>query len=454
MNAIVSKQGPASAGGVDSQVQVTVHVGVFFDGTGNNRLNCLYTGTATSNIARLYELYCDQASERLAPGQTKLSLGIYVEGIGTYTGAKDSVLSTLTGGFGAGVVARAQRAATAVVEHIGRWSQINPQACIAHIEVDIFGFSRGAAAARHFANDLDKGPASHLAHAWPAARAALAEGFDWQSSSCLAINFIGLFDTVAAIVSPVDGDFSPANDINPGVELGLRPDIGTKVVHLVARDEHRKNFPLTQAHEDIVMPGAHADLGGGYLPVVHEQLVLSRPISSIEPYALADERSQAYLQTHADYLRHQALWQQLQLSTELCIQATPLPVGDSGDEGRQKQVVTYVRGDRQVEGDLALVYLRVMHALAVAHQVPFAGLDQACFTLPPALQAIAGKLLAYAAGAQSDPGLSGEEQALLRERFIHLSSDWSVGGSPRVGFELMYFNRPHESGQRDVFANR
>lgn len=453
MNPIACKEGPASTSGVYGNWNVTLRIGVFFDGTGNNLTNSDNDGGAKSNVARLYELYRNQVAERLVPAQKRVSLSLYVDGIGTYAGEKDSALSKITGRYGAGVLARAQQAPAAIVEQIRRWCQTNPQARIEKIELDIFGFSRGAAAARHFANDIAKGSASLLVQAWPVQMTQRVEDFDWQSLRCLAINFIGLFDSVAAVVSIFKGNLSPSNADNGGVQMGLLPAIAKKIVHLVARDERRKNFPLTQAPEDIVVPGAHSDVGGGYLPEVHEQLVLSRPLSSVEPRSLADEKTQAYLKTQDHYLRYQAAWRQLNLKVEICTEATNLPFVVSRDMFPQKRVVTCLCGERKVEGDLALVYLRIMHALAIAHEVPFVALDDQCFALPQSLQTIAAKLMAYASGEQPALALSADEEALLRERFIHLSSDWSVAGAPREGIDAIFINRPHESGQRDVFPN-
>lgn len=450
MRDIVRKQHPVVSTEAIGQRTVTLRIGVFFDGTGNNRDNSRTDGNATSNIARLYDLYPHQASVPLASDQTTASLSVYVDGIGTRAGESDSILSKLTGRYGAGVLARAQQAPIAIIETIAGWCQANPAARIQSIEVDIFGFSRGAAAARHFAHDTDKGAASRLALEWPASMSWQVQGLDW--STCLIISFIGLFDTVAAIVSVLEGNFSPANIDYSGLQLGLRPAIARKVVHLVAHDEHRRNFPLTQALEDIVVPGAHSDVGGGYPPEMLEQPVLSRPVSSVETLSLDNEKARSRREVQAQYERHRACWQLYNFKVEMRAQATELPFLASRDTVPQKQVLSYLRGTRTVSGDLSLVYLRIMHTLAVTHDVPFIALDER-FAVPPALQVIAEKLMAYAMGEQPDAGLDAEEEALLFERYIHLSSDWSVAGAPREGVLALFINRPHESGQRSVFPN-
>ncbi|WP_422420282.1 phospholipase effector Tle1 domain-containing protein [Pseudomonas sp. GZD-222] len=485
MSFIVDQGDVGSSQANSRRSSVTLHVGVFFDGTGNNLSNseaaadCMdpvklasspalrkqcasygYNGqgsvpadsygTAKSNIAKLYELYRDQAAERLQDDQKRVSLKVYAEGIGTQAGKKDSDLSKLTGRYASGVITRVQQVPAAILEQLARWSQINPGVRIQQVELDIFGFSRGAAAARHFANDIGRGAASLLAQRWPAS--LLAEGFDWQSSSSLAINFIGLFDSVAAVVSVFNGNFSPANADYGGIEMKLPQTAAKKIVHLVARDEHRKNFPLTQCEDDSVVPGAHSDVGGGYLPHAWEHLVLTRPVSSIEAHNRANEKSRAYLQTQAQFLRNQKTWQQLNLEVELCCLAEVYQPAKR-DTAAEKRVTAFVRGKREMVGDLALVYMRIMHRLGVDHSVPFEALDEQRMALPASLQPIAAKLMAYVSGSTPALALSEEDETLLCGRYIHLSSHWSTQGTPREGIDSKYINRPHESGQRSVYPN-
>ncbi|MEG0860109.1 MAG: DUF2235 domain-containing protein [Pseudomonas sp.] len=487
MSFIVDQGDFTSALGSNGGSCVSLRVGVFFDGTGNNLSNseaavdCMDPvklassqalreqcarygydgqgnapadsyGNAKSNIAKLYELYRDQVTERVQGEHSNVSLKVYVEGIGTQGGEKDSNLSKFTGRYASGVIARVQQVPAAIIEQLTAWATLNPATQIGRIELDIFGFSRGAAAARHFANDIGKGQASRLAQCWPSSLSVLAEGFDWQSSQSLAINFIGLFDSVAAIVSVLDGNFSPANADYGGIEMRLSPTAAKKIVHLVARDEQRKNFPLTQTDDDIVVPGAHSDVGGGYWPRAWEHLVLTRPVCSVEAHTLANEKSRAYQQTQAQFHHSQNAWQQLNLEVELCCRADVVQPAKQ-DTGAEKRVTAFVRGKREMVGDLAVVYLRIMHRLGVDHQVPFRALDEQHMTLPLSLQPIAAKLLAYVSGETPAPALSADEEALLYGHYIHRSSHWSTQGTPREGIDAKYINRPHESGQRGVYPN-
>ena len=83
----------------------------------------------------------------------------------------------------------------------------NPSISIENIEFDIFGFSRGAAAARHFANEVLKANSGVVSESLNPKDPAFSPGFALDTN--LSINFIGLFDTVAAIGDPTRGHPSP-----------------------------------------------------------------------------------------------------------------------------------------------------------------------------------------------------------------------------------------------------
>lgn len=216
------------------QQGITLRIGVFFDGTGNNLANAAVTeqcrrddrkllddstlremvdycashgftsssgdglldqgpdnsyGNAPSNMARLFDLYKDDADLPLDSHVQTASLRAYLEGIGTSSGKSDSTYSQATGLGDTGVVARVEQSPAKIDEQLQRLLRSNPNLQIDSIEFDIFGFSRGAAAARHFANELLKPAGGVLAQLFQAGAAGLTEQFDWAAHS--AINFIG-----------------------------------------------------------------------------------------------------------------------------------------------------------------------------------------------------------------------------------------------------------------------
>ncbi|ATM00976.1 hypothetical protein CK910_22715 [Aeromonas sp. CA23] len=181
--------------------------------------------------------------------------------------------------------------------------------CIHRIVFDVFGFSRGAAAARHFVNVIDQKADHPLVKAVasePAIR--LKAGFDWASRDDVRIMFVGLFDTVKS-------------SFNPNVNIYLHAESVERVVHLTALDEVRKYFPLSRITPDaagtsiaphfteLALPGAHSDIGGGYYsrwslgnpnstPALTECIELERFMSE-EDVQTQDSTSRAYQQARA-----------------------------------------------------------------------------------------------------------------------------------------------------------
>jgi type VI secretion system secreted protein VgrG len=480
---------------------ITLRIGVFFDGTGNNKDNsetvaacyapdvelavaaeeiqkhCAaygYDGNGSSpdnsygndvsNIVRLHRLYADRSDETLLPEAITTSIAVYIDGIGTISGGEDSLFSQGTGAGETGVVARVEQSPALIGEQIRQLRVRNPELIIERIEFDIFGFSRGAAAARHFANEVLKGNKSILAKAFPGGFEGLAKSFIWRPKIDTAINFIGLFDTVAAIAKPWLFDFTGTDSRNPGVNLKLTDDCANKVVHLVARDEVRENFALNSlGHLDLVLPGVHSDLGGGYLPRAKEKLLLGKPVTSQINRSMEATSSAAYLRAEEELLA----WYDKGIigfdgpGTELRVTLWERPLPQSGELGGlrsepQKTVFAAAAIERPVHGELSLVYLRIMRELAVRHDVPFDIIndDDPRLALPDELKPIHKKLQAYALGESSVMGLTSEETVLLRTRYIHLSANWNAAkGQNSSDINIVFINRPAEKSQRVVHPN-
>jgi len=111
------------------------------------------------------------------------------------------------------------------------------------INIDVVGFSRGAAMARDFVNRV----------------AALdAERYWWARGFCVNLRFLGLWDTVA--------QFGQNGSQNHRWQLGIPSAVGA-AYHAVALNEHRSLFPLEGATGAAVIErgfiGSHADVGGG-----------------------------------------------------------------------------------------------------------------------------------------------------------------------------------------------
>ena len=163
----------------------------------------------------------------------------------------------------------------------------------------VFGFSRGAAAARCFSSFLkirsgktkEKKTINTRVMGWRtdmdiAEKLKKENDFkaslmaDWLddlqeekriSFSDPKVKFLGLYDTVSSYGAKFDDDVD---------ELSLKIDQGNveNVFQICAGDEYRVNFMLTDISsaggEDkyIIIPGAHSDIGGGYAQGSKERL--------------------------------------------------------------------------------------------------------------------------------------------------------------------------------------
>jgi RHS repeat-associated protein len=128
------------------------------------------------------------------------------------------------------------------------------------VQIDIIGFSRGSALARHFANMI----VDHVKNGRFSARASL---FGKEISACVNLRFLGVFDTVPQM-------FVGVTDAGWNFTIGPGWD---QVAHATALHETRQLFPLTTMEAgkygvgaaqspvtEIGLIGAHSDLGGGY----------------------------------------------------------------------------------------------------------------------------------------------------------------------------------------------
>lgn len=124
---------------------------------------------------------------------------------------------------------------------------------IEKLHVDVFGFSRGAATARYAIHKILFDEGSTMQEQFEAL------GFEVHE---VKVCFAGLFDTVSA------HGLKFSDDVEPLYLTAVRH--ADAVVQLVAADEYRKNFSLTDISSakenglELYLPGAHSDVGGSY----------------------------------------------------------------------------------------------------------------------------------------------------------------------------------------------
>lgn len=267
--------------------QGCVRMGVFFDGTGNNfwrdqdvddhHPRNPASDAAPSNVAKLWQVYKQEGT---------ILKKIYHHGVGTDSARQghgsDKTSWDWTGSAGgAGGAARVDWGLNQLAYF---FSNDNNHLAEKKL-IDIYGFSRGAAIARDFVNAVRtrgirnyKGPVSYR---WVRVGKTTTRVKEYPRHTGVKPMFLGLFDTVASFAL---GGLEKGNEL-AGVNLHVDHTWVDRTVHMVAEDEIRGNFPLSSIFMDpnkkssqkpldfkdcmieIWYPGAHSDVGGGYVLV-------------------------------------------------------------------------------------------------------------------------------------------------------------------------------------------
>jgi hypothetical protein len=341
----------------DEHSTLDLSFGVFFDGTGNNYFfdrQRTADGFEPTNVSKLFKLYEKTQGK---------SGSVYARGIGTRDVVFEeddedkeaqSVSDIFDMGAGGGIDERINQACDELVLFLKEISSEAPIRCF----VDVFGFSRGAATARIFMNELNnrlrarsRATFDKIAHRW-------VDGIDIPLDVTIELRFIGLYDCVGSIGMPGDED-------NNGYNLHISPQQANAVYHVASFHEHRQNFPITSIHDEIgaastetyfeeFLPGVHADIGGGYSDLP-EKIFLAR--SDAEDYRTIDD------------FRPEFAGREGTLDTEMHVEGH---VGLGVDVG----VVNWVVWTRPTKKDLSFLTLERMHARALKFDVPFRPLEK------------------------------------------------------------------------------
>ncbi len=274
-----------------------VHLSIYFDGTGNNR-DADNKKKKWSNPARLWRT-ADQFIQDAKKDKTlPPNYAIYVSGVGTrFNGELNLFQRAIAmmqdhGGLGMGaglggsrrldygnmqinqslsdaLIQQANKAGDELKNYANTRknttfakisTDLSKHRLIKKINVSIFGFSRGAALARAFCNQ------------WIWDCTPDCNGLKYNNVP-IHFNFVGLFDTVASFGLPATN----LNNKLPFMQRDLVIDerVG-QCVHYVAGNELRFAFPVDLIHlngkltrsqwKEVVYPGMHSDVGGGYEP--------------------------------------------------------------------------------------------------------------------------------------------------------------------------------------------
>ncbi len=380
---------------IEEKDAVNIRVSIFFDGTNNNKFNTEgrleffnmvhgrpYNATAAaayearvrsgksglqkddsysndySNVARLFKYYEEDSSnieERTGC--------IYVEGIGTTTSEGDQGITygddnKIGGGLGAGSTGIPEKVKKGCEELAKKINFISKKKDIKSLKLDVFGFSRGAAAARHFLYEISKDKVEAHTESFVStggvqtinipeqpARGALGKALIEQSlifEGEIHIQFAGLFDTVPSYLALRDGGTQLLH-----LDAVKRAD---DVLHLTAMDERRANFGLADVISskgvkyEKALPGVHSDIGGGYNPVVFEE---DKVVYAGSYYGMKDEI--AYLLEEGWY------WSEKQLECHFGIIGTVTKGGILNPQGYIKTV-----GKKKVQNQYCYIPLFIM----------------------------------------------------------------------------------------------
>lgn len=480
--------------------KVTLVLGIFFDGTGNNAVNtrnmlaaCTaqhfdidnpdaerilqksasekmgLSGTeATSyygyytNIHWLNELYL----KRYPPDGHYIQYAVYIEGIGTQAGEADSMIGLGLGTSDYGVIAKTDDAVAQLAEAIkAALDQLHGEFSVDTFLFDIFGFSRGAAAARHFANRVQSEDGAIV----NAINAGMVKQV-YTGKPAGKTRFMGIFDTVTAVGTPFNG-LNPHSADTGDVNIRLRPGVAQKVFHITAQHECRYNFALNSvapAWPEITLPGVHSDIGGGYLPKTREDLFLTRPQVDTLPSNQPDERSGAYRKTMAQLpvLEASPAIAPIMRTNEITpeVWSDDYAATDRYGQMQKRSFAALTMRQRIVRNDWSKVILRVMVDAAKEAGVMFEPFENKKDIQIP------GELLTFYEHAtrigksarlrQPAIGFSGQDIEIIAKTYIHCSANWnavtvSKTGKPQGGVSasetIGFVNRPDVGWLRTVY---
>lgn len=284
---------------------MTVWMSFLFDGTNNHGERDF--PRSHSNVVALFDAHLDDREKGIRR--------FYYEGVGTEFEFEDRYVqvpvpsrtgtsirweerhgysereSSWRKGFGGGLDIRLEKALFDF--HMGV-EDSRSATRVDEINIAVFGFSRGATQARAFANWL----AEHSKVSRQGSRLAY-DGIP------LNVKFLGLFDTVESVGG------AGVNRQPELVKTSVPPFV-QKCLHIVAAHELRNAFPLTGLGTDrytqVVYPGAHADIGGGY---EDEHQGRSDRLARVAALQMLDHARGAGLKMRSlEEMRASGLWQE------------------------------------------------------------------------------------------------------------------------------------------------
>jgi len=444
---------------------ITLTIGMFFDGTGNNIFNidkrllntctnmdvglnsedvesCINKLDISSNGAGSYLGYYSNIhwlnalytqDNIISTNKSQYQRAVYVQGIGTAKDQEDSLIGMGIGEVFEGVIDKVNEGISLIAEEINRLTgrKGGDSFAIENIQFDVFGFSRGAAAARHFANCVRNGDKK--------IQLAITQGLGGRNQHgkpAGEVRFLGLFDTVCAVGSVTDL-FDVHDGVNPGVQLALPLDVAQHVFQITAMHEARYNFSLNSIKEawpELSLPGVHSDIGGGYNPNEQEYYFLTEPVGETVRIDVANESTRVYKNTMAKLpdLRVIPALKYILPSGEVKEECWYDYIVDMDKQRAgtiEKRVGAGISLKRIVPNDWSKVALRVMLDAAKEVGLEFNDIDPLSpdMKLPDELETLSQKAIsqgrAVRVGAAQD--FFTYDELLIIGKYIHCSANWN-----------------------------
>ncbi len=247
-----------------------------FDGTGNN--DPAEEISDISNVVRFNRTYIGDANEPAAPNGRHT---YYISGAGTFDPTYGISGNEYDAATGASIVQRVVALGEDFLDYIESLERLNESSF--SLNIDVVGFSRGAASARMFVNLISDYLAGENHHdlVRNSGFNNVRINFDQRAqrlrrslaAKCIrpVFRFLGLWDSVPHY-------YSQDNDIDQ-LQLSI-PDAVEHVAHAVAATENRIDFQAISIFESAEEAsqlrgsrgvrtergfiGAHSDIGGGY----------------------------------------------------------------------------------------------------------------------------------------------------------------------------------------------
>ncbi len=303
---------------------IDVSLNVFFDGTSNNKTNTESRLTNNDDYNRKSNKKDDsyendftniaRGYDGIDPNADKQAV-VYIEGIGTVDSKSDTLIFSLPnnvgGGLGEGDRGVIAKVTKGCVESAKTLRFKFEKRKISTLKINVYGFSRGATAARHFIHVVLTGTPyiykeNNTTTVYPPAfyefstkekapklsiqlnklseeQQAILDTYGYfgaclikenVSIKKIVFNFVGLYDTVASFGIDHRGKSIFGIDIIEDDAKQLNLDAVKKAyftLQIASDDEFRDNFSLTNINStglhglEFTLPGVHSDIGGSYI---------------------------------------------------------------------------------------------------------------------------------------------------------------------------------------------